>query len=168
MGKFFEYKFDYCKEVYDKIIEDTILTKKEKECLKYLVQGLNCENIAEKLKCSPSTIKNRRKSIYHKLNNTLSPISNETTYMVYILIFPNKKYYIGRTFNTKARWQNGEGYKQNKEMYADIQKYGWENIEKKILYRNLTPIEAKRKENETIVIYKSYMPEYGYNKSITE
>lgn len=160
------FKFNFCKEVYDKIMKDTILNKKEKDCFKYLVQGYTCKYIADKLRVSERTVKNRRKSIFEKLNLNITTIDN-SKFCVYILVFPNKKFYIGKAANPKQRWNNGEGYRDNQEMYTDIQKFGWDNIEKKILYRGLTELEAHQKENETIVIYKSYMTEYGYNKSIT-
>ena len=167
--KKFEYKFDLCKEVYDKVMEDNILTLKEKRCLSYLVQGLPSTKIAKKLSCAESTVWNRRRDIYRKLNNI--PKTKESVkdslYSIYILVFPNKKYYIGKSENPIKRWNNGLGYSKNKEMFEDIQKYGWDSIEKRILYKNLSEEEAKRKENETIVVYKSYMKEYGYNKRIT-
>lgn len=42
--------------------------------------------------------------------------------------------YIGCTSNPKRRWV-GQGcqYRENKEFYSDIQKYGWENFTKEIL-----------------------------------
>ena len=169
VGKHKNYSFNYCKEEYDKIMEDTLLNNKEKKCLEFLIQGLTCKQIGKKLGCSERTIQNRRRDIFHKLNtNLFDQDIKEKKYCIYILIFPNKKYYVGKSINPKKRWGNqGDGYTNNKKMYEDIVKYGWENIQKKILYRNLCEDEAKYKENETIVIYKSYMEEYGYNKSIT-
>lgn len=159
------YKFEFCDEVYNQLMNGTLLNSKEKECLKYLVKGWSCDKIAFQLNCNISTIWNRRRMITKKISEV--PRKDNRRYSIYILIFPNGKYYIGKATNPKRRWNNGYGYIANKEMYADIQRYDWENIEKKILYKNLTKEQAKQKENETIVIYKSYMKEYGYNKSIT-
>ena len=44
-----------------------------------------------------------------------------------------------------------------------IKKYGWANIEHKILYTNLSKEEAEQKEIELIKEYKSNKREYGYN-----
>ena len=83
-------------------------------------------------------------------------------YKVYIHIFPNKKVYIGITSQKeKRRWNNGNGYKNNEYMTNAIQKYGWENIEHKILFTDLTKEEAEQKEIELIAFYKSYQKEYG-------
>lgn len=85
-------------------------------------------------------------------------------YKVYIHIFPNKKVYIGITSQKeKRRWNNGNGYKNNEYMTNAIQKYGWENIEHKILFTDLTKEEAEQKEIELIDFYKSNQKEYGYN-----
>lgn len=86
------------------------------------------------------------------------------TYKVYIHKFPNKKVYIGITCcNPKHRWNNGKGYQTQKLLYRAIQKYGWENIEHKILFTNLTKEEAEQKEIELIAKYKSNKSKYGYN-----
>lgn len=58
------------------------------------------------------------------------------------------KYYIGISCkkNLIERWgRNGEGYKVQ-PFYNAIQKYGWDNIEHKILFENLTVEEAKNME----------------------
>ena len=88
----------------------------------------------------------------------------ENNYKVYIHIFPNNKVYIGITRNrTDIRWANGKGYKSQKVMSNAINKYGWKNIEHKVLYENLTKEEAEQKEIELIAFYKSNQRKYGYN-----
>ena len=88
----------------------------------------------------------------------------ENNYKVYIHIFPNNKVYIGITRNrTDIRWANGKGYKSQKIMSNAINKYGWKNIEHKVLYENLTKEEAEQKEIELIAYYKSNQRQYGYN-----
>ena len=85
-------------------------------------------------------------------------------YKVYIHIFPNNKVYIGITRNrTDIRWANGKGYKSQKVMSNAINKYGWKNIEHKVLYENLTKEEAEQKEIELIAFYKSNQRKCGYN-----
>lgn len=85
-------------------------------------------------------------------------------YKVYIHIFPNNKVYIGMTCQEpKKRWQNGKAYKENRHLYNAINKYGWENIEHKILFDNLEKEEAELKEIDLISKYKANDNQYGYN-----
>ena len=85
-------------------------------------------------------------------------------YKVYIHIFPNNKVYIGITKQKpENRWNNGRGYKNNDYLVNAILKYGWDNIEHKILYNNLSKEEAEQKEIELIKKYKSNIKKYGYN-----
>lgn len=84
---------------------------------------------------------------------------------VYIHIFPNGKVYIGQTKQTTAqRWIRGKGYKGQLVERA-IKKYGWENIEHKVLYTDLSEEEANNLEIELIAKYKSTDERYGYNIS---
>ena len=87
----------------------------------------------------------------------------ERKYKVYIHIFPNNKVYIGITRQTlQQRWgKNGQGYKKQK-VYKYIIKFGWDNIEHKLLYDNLTSSEAQKIEIELINKYNSI--ENGYNE----
>ena len=90
---------------------------------------------------------------------------NFIPFYVYMHTFPNKKVYIGITHqNPNRRWRkDGIGYKKQTLMYNAIKKYGWDNIEHKILYTNLTKKEAEEKEIELISKYKSNKRKYGYN-----
>ena len=72
------------------------------------------------------------------------------SWVVYEHIFPNGKSYIGITNNVLARWRNGRGYERQKKIWNAIKKYGWDNIEHKILFDGLTHEEAKEKEVELI------------------
>lgn len=84
-------------------------------------------------------------------------------YIVYCHIFPNGKRYVGITSQSiNRRWQNGEGYK-GQIVYNAIQKYGWHNVEHKILYENLTKIEAENKEKQIISEWKTNCRDFGYN-----
>ena len=165
------YTYNYTNKEYELIMNSYILSEKEKKFFEQLVKGYTCSKIAKILEVSERTVQNERKIIYNKLKQSQIPSLKEKelpiiTLQIYMLIFPNGKVYIGKAINPKKRWRNGEGYKDNKEMYDDILKYKWENIEKKILYSGLSIDQAREKENETIVIYKSFMPQYGYNKQI--
>lgn len=85
-------------------------------------------------------------------------------YIVYKHICPNNKVYIGITCQKpERRWSNGKGYKTSRYFYNAINKYGWDNIQHKILYKKLTKEEAEQKEIELIKKYKSNNLKYGYN-----
>ena len=84
-------------------------------------------------------------------------------YSVYVHFFPNYKTYVGISKNCKKRWRNGLGYQHNKHLQFAILKYGWDNIEHKILFENLTKEQAEKKEIELISFYQSNNPEHGYN-----
>lgn len=87
-------------------------------------------------------------------------------YTVYMHIFPNNKKYIGITRqDVKKRF--GGGYHYNTQVVGKaIKKYGWKNIEHKILYTNLTKEEAEQYEQKLIKKYKTIQKEYGYNISV--
>ena len=79
----------------------------------------------------------------------------------------NGKRYIGISNDTKRRWRgNGVEYKQNRQFYNDIQKFGWSNFVHEILLTNLSFEEAKNREIFYIALFKTSDPKYGYNKSI--
>lgn len=87
-------------------------------------------------------------------------------YIVYMHICPNGKKYIGITSQTpERRWQKGKGYAYGSSpyFYKAIEKYGWDNIEHKILFKNLTKEQAEQKEIELIKEHKSSQRQYGYN-----
>lgn len=87
-------------------------------------------------------------------------------YTVYMHKFPNGKVYIGITsLSTNARWQYGNGYRNQKLMYKAIKKYGWKNIEHIVLYKDVPAEEAYEKEKQFIHEYNSCNPKYGYNIS---
>lgn len=88
------------------------------------------------------------------------------SYSVYKLTAPNGKVYIGITSrDPKIRWNSGNGYKYNKHFYDAIQKYGWKNIKKDVLYSGISQEDAYRLEIELISKYRSNDREFGYNKS---
>lgn len=87
-------------------------------------------------------------------------------YIVYMHTCPNGKKYIGITSQApERRWQKGKGYAYGSSpyFYNAIEKYGWENIEHTILFRNLTKEEAEQKEIELIKEHKTSQRKYGYN-----
>lgn len=87
-------------------------------------------------------------------------------YTVYMHVFPNSKKYIGIT-RQEPKKRYGGGYHYHTQVVGKaIKKYGWENIEHKIMYSNLTKEEAEKREQELIKKYKTIRKEYGYNISI--
>lgn len=84
---------------------------------------------------------------------------------VYLHKFPNGKVYVGIADNPQERWGYGSGYINNADMYADIQYYGWRNIEHLIIAECDTREEALMLEREYILLYDSENPEKGYNQT---
>lgn len=78
----------------------------------------------------------------------------------------NKKVYIGITSQTpENRWKNGNGYTS---MYFEraIKKYGWDGFEHEIICENLSKKDACNIERILIKSFRSYDPNYGYNKTL--
>lgn len=87
-------------------------------------------------------------------------------YTVYMLTFPNGKRYIGLTAQKpEVRWNNGNGYK-GQYVYKAIEKYGWGNIEKQIVSKNITADEAMEMEMRLIMKYKTTLSKHGYNRDV--
>lgn len=85
-------------------------------------------------------------------------------YLVYCHITPSGKRYIGITKQEPTkRWLNGKGYYYNNHFNRAIHKYGWDNIDHKIIAENLTQTEACENEKKFIAKYKTNDPKYGYN-----
>lgn len=85
-------------------------------------------------------------------------------YTVYMHICPNGKRYIGMTRqDVIKRWHGGKGYKNQKAFYGDIEFFGWENIEHKIILKNANLKTASEKEQELIKKYDTQNPKCGYN-----
>lgn len=86
------------------------------------------------------------------------------TYKVYLLTFPNGKKYCGYTSRElKKRWNNGNGYEKCPLVYKAIQKYGWNNVQKDLLFEFNTSEEGLNKEKEIIALYDLTNPNKGYN-----
>lgn len=79
----------------------------------------------------------------------------------------NRKVYIGITKRIpELRWgKDGCNYKSSPHFYSAIQKYGWDNFEHNILFKNLTKEEACEKEKELIKKFNSMNREFGYNST---
>lgn len=83
-------------------------------------------------------------------------------WLVYKHISPSNKVYIGITSVLPCeRWTRGQGYKECPVFYRAIQKYGWDNIEHKVLIDHLTFEEASEVEKQLIAYYKSIHRSYN-------
>lgn len=84
---------------------------------------------------------------------------------IYMHIFPNGKKYIGITSQgAERRWRpNGEGYKEQGLINNAINKYGWDNVEHKVLRTVNTKEEAEEIEQMLISEYMTNKRQYGYN-----
>ena len=62
----------------------------------------------------------------------------ENNYVVYQHVTPDKMYYFGQTQNVERRWsRNGAEYKGT-TLQPYIEKFGWENIQHIVLFRDQT------------------------------
>lgn len=85
---------------------------------------------------------------------------------VYILTSPDGKVYVGTTTKKpKHRWENGHGYRHNKELSSDILKYGWDNFDKKVIGEFDSENTAYEIEKFLIKWMDSTNRDKGYNKS---
>jgi len=80
----------------------------------------------------------------------------------------NKDYnmnYVGLTcLKPEKRWgNNGSGYQNQPLFWAAINKYGWNNIQHRIIATGLTQEEACHYEFQIIRFLKSNNPQFGYN-----
>jgi len=84
-------------------------------------------------------------------------------FTLYVHISPNGKRYVGITSKTvNQRWCNGQGY-VGQPFYNAIKKYGWNNIEHKILATGLSKEDAEIAEIKCIKKWKTTDRLYGYN-----
>lgn len=87
-----------------------------------------------------------------------------TTYYVYQHVSPTGKSYVGFTSSKPTRrWLGGKGYKKNPDFYADIQRFGWEAFEHRILLETSSETEAASLEKRLIREYDLLDPSNGYN-----
>lgn len=77
----------------------------------------------------------------------------------------NGKMYVGVTScSLVSRFKKGGiGYRNNKLMWEDIEKYGWDNFTHTTLASGLSADEAYEMEADLIRTLKLNNPKYGYN-----
>lgn len=91
-------------------------------------------------------------------------------FIIYKIIFPNTKIYVGQTINLKKRKREHKqsSVNQNRRNYnclvnKAIRKYGFDNIKWQILNENLTKEQANMWERLWIFVEKSNDSQFGYN-----
>ena len=93
--------------------------------------------------------------------------ASQFCYSVYILTSPNGKRYIGYCKgNPVKRWQAGKGYKKNRDLNADIQRFGWQNFTHTVHLSDLSLEDARIIEHDLILAGETWKPEIGYNRNI--
>lgn len=85
----------------------------------------------------------------------------EGDYIVYQLTSPDGKKYIGVSKQPENRWANGNGYKSNKELFDDIQKFGWDAFEKDLICVGVSKRDGEGLEGSKIAELQTQI--YGYN-----
>lgn len=87
----------------------------------------------------------------------------EGKYVVYLITFPNNKKYCGYSSNLKRRWRNKNEYRTQVAVYRAIEKYGWDNLKKEVLYVFDNAEEALKQEAICIEEMDLLNPDKGYN-----
>lgn len=84
-------------------------------------------------------------------NKRNAPGREGRKYCVYKHTLPDGRYYIGATYRGEKRWgKDGCHYKNNKDFYALIKRYGWNNIKHEILFSSLSSSQVREIERRLI------------------
>lgn len=97
-------------------------------------------------------------------------------FSVYLLTnLINGYFYIGCAQDVQKRWNYGLGYKTNDKFFNDIRKYGWNSIQKEILFSTDDPkiassveqflIRTAKRVNSRICYNLSFIPYEGYDET---
>lgn len=95
------------------------------------------------------------------MNQNLDEYVNK--FVVYLLEFPNGKKYCGYSSNIKRRWHGPSEYKECPLVYNAILKYGWNNINKKVICSFNSKEEALKTQALFIDYYDLLDHSKGYN-----
>ena len=96
-----------------------------------------------------------------------SKMAWEQRFCVYELTSPEGKFYIGMAeMPVEKRWHNGHGYRDNKTLYADIKKFGWDKFRHEIVEDSLTREQAEQLEAQMISDALSFDPKLCYNRKV--
>ena len=72
-------------------------------------------------------------------------------YIVYVHITPDGMHYYGVSNNHKCRWDSNGIHYRDTSLQPYIEKYGWENIQHKVLFENLSYDVALKIEDSLIL-----------------
>lgn len=90
-------------------------------------------------------------------------VLEERNHCIYMITSPSGKSYIGQTNNYDRRMSEHKGgYCKKSLVWVFVNKYGWDNLTKEILHKNLTLAEANLLEAEEILTRNTITPN-GYN-----
>ena len=78
-------------------------------------------------------------------NNKIQQMENN--YSVYQHVTPDNMHYFGQTNNIKRRWRNNGAEYKGTGLYPYIEKFGWDNIQHIVLFRDQTRENALFIEN---------------------
>jgi len=82
---------------------------------------------------------------------------------VYVLTSPSGKFYVGMTQRDEVwRFYAHKNLKTARPLSHAVQKYGWENFKREIVFRSSDKNELVAKEIELIAAYNCMVP-HGYN-----
>lgn len=157
------YNFKMTKEKSNEIIDNCNFDDFEKKLFNLLVFSKTRKDVYKEFDCSQSTIDKEIAKLAKRINDYENK-QGINAKKLYIHIFPNGKKYIGVCQCCEDRWQNGHGYAHNKEMYKDIEKYGWNKIEHIILLESYNDEMIFQLESKLINALKLYETNNGYNK----
>lgn len=89
-------------------------------------------------------------------------------YVVYKLTFPNGKIYIGKDVGGNGHSLRYFGSWDNEIVESDFSKDQLISftLKKEIIFESANKTEVSKKENELIILHKSYDPAIGYNRTI--
>lgn len=79
------------------------------------------------------------------------------------MIFPNNKIYCGYSGNLVKRWSSKHRYSRCPLVYKAIEKYGWENIKKYVVFFSKNKQQALNKQAEIIESLDLLNSKKGYN-----
>ena len=160
------YNFAINRKEKDEILDNVAFTKRQRDIFLKLVEGLKNTQIPKYVNCSLRTVQYEIKRIEKKIDDYKNEQA-ETSYFVYVHIFPNGKKYVGMTDYVPKRWGNcGLPYASNIKMYEDIIQYGWENIQHEIILETQHRYKAKQLESKLIQIFDLTNDKNGYNKRL--
>ena len=71
----------------------------------------------------------------------------ENNYSVYQHVTPDKMYYFGQTQNVERRWSNNGAEYKKTSLQPYIEKFGWDNIQHIVLFKDQTRENALWIEN---------------------